>query len=333
MSFDIVLDNPVSYDFTLSISVIPGTATAGNDYVDPGFKLLEFPGHQTRGTVSVQIINDTLVERPEQFSIRALRDGLGNDILAPACGEPFAHITIEITDDDTANIVLDAPEEVVEGQSIGLGLGPRPNVRCPVGFLITTTLTITGDTGELQGGPDTSVALSLGPCGGPGDVEIQNDDSTTSEPVWQTIDRTGQQGDRRVTFTIGTLRSSDSGVSELILERRSATVIIKDKPNNKATGNRIIAGDPMVGQTLTLDISAISEPDGLTNARFTYRWYKTDREDTEGTVHRRLLHGAVRRTRVTGSGSPSRSPTTRASRKKSPAHLPPRSCRTWSITS
>ena len=84
-----------------------------------------------------------------------------------------------------------------------------------------------------------------------------------------------------MTFTIGTLRSSDSRVSRLSLERRSATVIIKDKPNNKATGNRIIAGDPMVGQTLTLDISAISEPDGLTNARFTYRWYKTYREDTE----------------------------------------------------
>ena len=88
-----------------------------------------------------------------------------------------------------------------------------------------------------------------------------------------------------MTFTITTLKSSGGVASQLMLERRSATVIIKDKPNNKATGNRIIAGDPMVGQTLTIDISAISEPDGLTNARFTYRWYKTDREDTdrEGT--------------------------------------------------
>ena len=88
-----------------------------------------------------------------------------------------------------------------------------------------------------------------------------------------------------MTFTITTLKSSGGVASRLILERRSATVIIKDKPNNKATGNRIIAGDPMVGQTLTLDISAISEPDGLTNARFTYRWYKTYLEDTdrEGT--------------------------------------------------
>ena len=286
VSFDMVLDNPVSDEIRLAISVIDGTATAGNDYVDPGLKHLDFTAHQTRGTDSVQIIDDTKVEGTEEFSIHLLRAGLGNNILTQECGRGNPHITIEITDDDTANIVLDAPEEVVEGQSIGLGLGPRPNVRCPVGFPFTTTLTITGDTGELQGSPDTSAALSLSPCGGPGDVRIQNDDSTTSAPIWQTIDRTGQQGDRRVTFTIGTLRSSDSGVNRLSLERRSATVIIKDKPNNKATGNRIIAGDPMVGQTLTLDISAISEPDGLTNPRFTYRWYKTyledtDREDTE----------------------------------------------------
>ena len=281
VSFDMVLDNPVSDEIRLAISVIDGTATAGNDYVDPGLKHLDFTAHQTRGTDSVQIIDDTKVEGTEEFSIHLLRAGLGNNILTQECGRGNPHITIEITDDDTANIVLDAPEEVVEGQSIGLGLGPRPNVRCPVGFPFTTTLTITGDTGELQGSPDTSAALSLSPCGGPGDVRIQNDDNTTSEPIWQTIDRTGQQGDRRVTFTIGTLRSSDNGVSRLSLERRSATVIIKDKPNNKATGNRIIAGDPMVGQTLTLDTGAISEPDGLTNARFTYRWYKTYREDTE----------------------------------------------------
>ena len=281
VSFDIVLDNPVSYDFSLVIVAVDGEATAGNDYVDTGLKFLEFPGHQTRATATYPIIDDTQVERAEEFIIQALRNGLDDDILTQECGKDNPHITIEITDDDTANIVLDAPEEVTEGEPIKIGLGPRPNANCPVLFAFTTTLTITGDTGELQGSPDTSAALSLGPCGGPGEVEIQNDDGTTSELVWQTIDRTGQQGDRRVTFTIGTLRSSDSRVSRLILERRSATVIIKDKPNNKATGNRIIAGDPMVGQTLTLDISAISEPDGLTNARFTYRWYKTDRADTE----------------------------------------------------
>ena len=280
VSFDIVLDNPVSYDFGLVLFVVGGTASAGNDYVNP-HNLLDFPGHQTRATASVKIIDDTQVEGAEEFEIRASRNGLDDDILTPTCGKTYPQITIEITDDDTANIVLDAPEEVTEGDPIKIGLGPRPNANCPVPFQFTTTVTVTADRANLEDTPRRSETLKLTVCSDPHRIKIENDDSTTSEPVWQTIDRTGQQGDRRVTFTIGTLRSSDSRVSQLNLERRSATVIIKDKPNNKATGNRIIAGDPMVGQTLTLDTNAISEPDGLTNARFTYRWYKTDREDTE----------------------------------------------------
>ena len=281
VSFDMVLDNPVSYDFLLVLSAIGVTASEGNDFVGTELKLLEFPAYQTRATATYRIIDDTQVERAEHFIIEALRNGLDDDILTPTCGESHPELMIEITDDDTANIVLDAPEEVTEGEPIKIGLGPRPNVNCPVQFPFTTTVTVSGDPADLEDPPSRSETLKLTWCQDPDEVKIQNEDSTTSAPVWQTIDRTGQQGDRRVTFTIGTLRSSDSRVSRLIPERRSATVIIKDKPNNKATGNRIIAGDPMVGQTLTLDISAISEPDGLTNARFTYRWYKTDREDTE----------------------------------------------------
>ena len=281
VSFDMVLDNPVSYDFLLVLSAIGNTASEGNDFVGTGLKLLEFPPYQTRATATYPIIDDTQVERAEYFLIEALRNGLDDDILTPTCGESHPELMIEITDDDTGNIVLDAPEEVTEGEPIKIGLGPRPNVNCPVQFPFTTTVTVSGDRADLKDTPSMSETLRLTWCQDPDEVKIQNDDGTTSEPVWQTIDRTGQQGDRRVTFTIGSLRSSDSRVSQLMLERRSATVIVKDKPNNKATGNRIIAGDPMVGQTLTLDISAISEPDGLTNARFTYRWYKTDREDTE----------------------------------------------------
>ena len=281
VSFDMVLDNPVSYDFSLVLTAIGATASNLNDFVGTDLKFLEFPAYQTRATATYRIIDSPQVERAEYFIIQALRNALDDDILTPTCGASNPELRIEITDDDTANIVLDAPEEVTEGEPIKIGLGPRPNDTCPVPFPFTTTVTVTADRANLENTPRRSETLELNVCDDPDRIKIRNDDSTTSEPVWQTIDRTGQQGDRRVTFTIGTLRSSDSRVSRLIPERRSATVIIKDKPNNKATGNRIIAGDPMVGQTLTLDISAISEPDGLTNARFTYRWYKTFLEDTE----------------------------------------------------
>ena len=70
------------------------------------------------------------------------------------------------------------------------------------------------------------------------------------------------------------MTDTDGPAEGLTPERRSATVTIKDKPNSKATGNRIISGDAIVGQTLTADTGAITDGDGLTNARFTYQWSK-----------------------------------------------------------
>ena len=273
ISFDIVLDNPVAYNFTLVITLIHGLADAGNDYTG-GLQILRFDHLQTRATATVPILDDTQLEPTESFRIWILRNGLVSNILTPTCGQSNPHLTIEITDNDTANIVLDAPEEVTEGDPIRLGLGPRPNVNCQVPFDFETTLTITGDTAQLQDSPATSETLELNVCQDPDKIKIQNDDSTKSDPIWQTIDQPGQQGERTVTFTIGTLTSSDSRVSRLIPERRSATVTIKDKPNSKATGDHIITGDAIVGEALTVDTSAISDSDGLINARFTYEWSK-----------------------------------------------------------
>ena len=205
VSFDMVLDNPVSYDFSLVLTAIGATAADFNDFVGTDLKFLEFPAYQTRATATYPIIDTPQVEGAEYFIIWALRNALDDDILTPTCGESNPDLRIEIIDDDTANIVLDAPEEVTEGQSIRLGLGPRPNVDCLVPFQITTTLTITGDTGELQGSPDTSAALRVPPCGDPEDV---------TAPVYQTIDRQGLQGDRSVTFTITTLKSSGGVASQ-----------------------------------------------------------------------------------------------------------------------
>ena len=272
-SFDMVFDNPVAFTVDVVITVFGGGASDNNDYTRPN-SIVFFDHLQTRATVTVPILEDTQLENTESFKVWITRKGLDSHILTPTCGQSSPHLTIEITDNDTANIVLDAPEEVTEGQPIKLGLGPRPNVLCPVQFPFTTTLTITGDTDALQDSPGASVSLELSPCASPQNVHIENDDGTNSEPVWQTIDRPGLQGNRQVTFTIGPLMSSDSLVSKLIPERRSATVIIRDKPNSKATGSDIIAGDPMVGDTLTVDTGAISDSDGMTNAQFTYQWFK-----------------------------------------------------------
>ena len=281
VSFDVLLDNPVAYDFTIVFSLVAGSAKVSNDYVG-GIIIANVPKKDTRATVTITILEDNQIEETEYLSIWMLRNGLDGDILTPTCGGSNPTLRINIADNDEAKLVLTAPEEVTEGDPIRIGLGPKHNVKCPVQFPFETTLTITGATSQLETTPSTSETLGLPPCDHPQNVKIRNADSTTSEPVWQTIDRPGQQGDRRVTFTIGTLTSSDSRVSRLIPERRSATVTIKDKPNSKATGDDIIAGDAIVGEALTLDTSAISDSDGLTNTRFTYEWSKglgTTKED------------------------------------------------------
>ena len=281
VSFDLVLDNPVSYKFNVVLTAARDTATPGNDY-SGGVKVVEFEGHQTRVTVTYTILDDHKLEETESFTIKMLRNNLNADILTPTCGQSNPHLRIEIIDDDIPTIVLDAPAEVTEGRPISIGLGPRPNVGCPVQFPFTTTLTISGDTDALQGNPATSVPLRLSTCEGPNNVKIYYDRDTQSDPIYQTIDRPGIQGDRKVTFTISPLMSDYSTlVNQLIPDRMSATVIIKDKPNNEASGSPVITGEPMVGQTLTADTSGINDKDGINNAVFTYRWYRCEGQGTK----------------------------------------------------
>ena len=56
-------------------------------------------------------------------------------------------------------------------------------------------------------------------------------------------------------------------------------------PNMPATGSPTISGTPEVGQTLTLDISAVADVEGLTNASYTYlyQWLGNGAEIPEAT--------------------------------------------------
>ena len=275
VSFDIVLDNPTAFDFTLVITYRNGSASRNNDFSE-GPRFLQFEKLQTSFTVTVPIIDDIQLEHTEGFFIQILGTGLDPDLLTPTCGDSNPRLSFEITDNDTANIVLDAPEEVTEGQPIKLGLGPRPNVLCPVPFTVTTTLTITGDTNALQDSRGTSLPLRVPTCGDPEHVKIYYDFETQSDPVWQTIDDPGPRGDRQVTFTIGPLMSSDSRVNKLILDRMSATVTIKNKPNRQPTGRPTLSGQHQVGHTLTASTSGIDDLDGLTSPGYTYQWQRLD---------------------------------------------------------
>ena len=68
----------------------------------------------------------------------------------------------------------------------------------------------------------------------------------------------------RVSFT------DDRGNEESV--SRSAREVVR-LPNSKATGKPIVLGTAEVGQTLSADVSGISDANGLTNATFRYDWY------------------------------------------------------------
>ena len=64
--------------------------------------------------------------------------------------------------------------------------------------------------------------------------------------------------------------TDDAGNEETLTS--AATAAVDAKPNTPATGEPTINGTARVGETLTADISGISDADGLTNAVFSYQW-------------------------------------------------------------
>ena len=63
----------------------------------------------------------------------------------------------------------------------------------------------------------------------------------------------------------------------------AATGVVAAKPNSPATGQPTISGTAQVGETLTADISAIVDADGLTNVDFSYQWLADDAEIQNAT--------------------------------------------------
>ena len=55
-----------------------------------------------------------------------------------------------------------------------------------------------------------------------------------------------------------------------------ATGVVAAKPNSPATGASVITGTARVGQTLTVDTSAIADEDGLDNVSYSYQWIAND---------------------------------------------------------
>ena len=102
------------------------------------------------------------------------------------------------------------------------------------------------------------------------------DDGTTDTDIRDAADSTYTLSDEdedkaikvRVSFT------DDADHEETLTS--AATGVVAAKPNSQATGAPTIGGTPQVGQTLTVDTSAIADEDGLTSVSYSYQWVSND---------------------------------------------------------
>ena len=104
---------------------------------------------------------------------------------------------------------------------------------------------------------------------------IANDASTDTDMLGATSstytlsdDDVGKTIKVRVGFT------DDRGHEENLTS--AATTAVQPRPNSPATGAPTISGTAQVGETLTADVSGITDADGLTNVSYTYQWIAND---------------------------------------------------------
>ena len=71
--------------------------------------------------------------------------------------------------------------------------------------------------------------------------------------------------------------TDDAGNEETLTS--TATAAVEPALNSPATGAPTISGTAQVGETLTADITGISDADGLTNGSYSYQWMRSDGND------------------------------------------------------
>ena len=103
-------------------------------------------------------------------------------------------------------------------------------------------------------------------------VDIQNATSSTHKPVFPDQGKTIKV---KVSFT------DDRDNAETLTS--AATVAVVAAPNREATGEPTITGTTQVGETLTVNTSAIADEDGLNNVSYSYQWVSND-ADIEGAT-------------------------------------------------
>jgi hypothetical protein len=109
VNFDLNLDQPPVNAVSVPWHLVPGTAQPGTDYLDASGVAAFSPG-QTTAHITVTLVNDTVVEPTEQFSVQL---GVATGATLPATTDQ----TATILDDDIPVLLAGPAVSVVEGDN------------------------------------------------------------------------------------------------------------------------------------------------------------------------------------------------------------------------
>ncbi len=161
----------------------------------------------------------------------------------------------------TARIVRDWTSAVVAHNSPASG-APTIDGTAQVGETLTADVSGVNDADGLD---DVSYSYQWVSNNGTTDTDIQ--DAADSTYTLTDSDE-GKAIKVKVSFT------DDADHEETLTS--AATAAVEAKPNSPATGAPTIGGTPQVGETLTVDTSAIADEDGLNNVSYSYQWVAND---------------------------------------------------------
>ena len=143
------------------------------------------------------------------------------------------------------------------------------------------TIIGTAQAGERLTADTTGIADADGLTGATFAYQWLADDAEIAGATGSTYDLTSSEMDRaikvRVSFTDDggndeTLTSAATGAVSPAAQQQQA-------PNRPATGAPTISGTAKVGETLTADVSGITDADGLDNVSYSYQWIRNDGND------------------------------------------------------
>ena len=258
ISFVVNLEPPSSETVTVDYTTADGTATAGQDYTAAS-GTLTFNGGETSKTVAVSIIDDTVDDDNETFTL-SLSNAAGAEI-----------------DDAQATGTIRSNDETADALTAGFTNMPsNHDGTASFGFRVEFSEDVAIGYANLR---DNSFTVTEGRVQGARRLNGRNDlwEITVEPHSGENITIT-LPGNRSCT-SAGAICTRGDNPRELT-NSPWATVAGPDEvptpTNAAAAGAPAISGTAQVGQRLTASVAGISDADGLENASYAYQWIRGD---------------------------------------------------------